>query len=521
MKFRKKLLSILISLCILSSFAVTAVYADTKDEIITETIEFVTMESSYDTGGKILEDLSEAEAAMKAGAEQLEREIYVTGLGVNKDNVAQFYYNFIFENPQYFYLFSGLSYKFNPADNSVISIHPKYITSEKNPGQDTAEEIAQQNAEIQEMKALFDKNTEKLMECIDDSMSETDKLLALHDALVCHVSYTDVPDGKYSKSVFTAYGAIAEGKGVCQSYTLAYEYLAKLAGINDIYFVSNSYHSWNMVKLNGNWYHIDATFDDPINDVLGRVSHKYFLISDAKLRSNDSSQNHSTWSPDYKAESTIYDESNNFWNKTESQIVFDNGKTYYVDMSSKDSNSNNVGIIKELGSDGTEKDLARITDYWKAPGGSYYIGNFTRIFKAGDCLYYNTSDSVIKVNLSDGKSETVYTLADDLKASNCIYGLKKGDNIIYIGYSPTPNNVATVIEYEYNFQESTEPQYKKGDVDKSGQVNIYDATYLQKFLAEIVESVDMELADMNGDNRISIVDCTLIQMVLAGTYEVN
>ena len=131
MKFRKKLLSILISLCILSSFAVTAVYADTKDEIITETIEFVTMESSYDTGGKILEDLSEAEAAMKAGAEQLEREIYVIGLGVNKDNVAQFYYNFIFENPQYFYLFSGLSYKFNPADNSVISIHPKYITSEK------------------------------------------------------------------------------------------------------------------------------------------------------------------------------------------------------------------------------------------------------------------------------------------------------------------------------------------------------------------------------------------------------
>lgn len=518
MSFKNRLLSILITLCILSSFAVTAAYADTNEEFITESIDFITMESNGVNEGRLTGDFSQAEQALNDGVEQLQRKINVAGMGITKENVSDFYLNFVFNNPQYFYIFSKLSYTYSQTDKSVIYIYPQYITSEKDPGKDTEQEIAQQNTEIQEMKVLFDKNTAKLMECIDDSMSVTEKLIALHDALVCHVSYTDKPDGSYSRSVFTAYGAIAEGKGVCQSYTLAYEYLVRLAGFEDIYFVSNTYHSWNMVKLDGNWYHIDVTFDDPVDDILGRVSHKYFLISDSKLLSNDS-QNHSTWSPEYKAESTIYDESVNLWNKTEAQIIFDNGKTYYVDMSTKGTNNNNIGIIKERSEDGTEKELARVTDYWKATGSSYYVGNYTRIFKDGDYLYYSTPEKIIRINVGTGQSETIYNLPEDIKASNCIYGMKKGENVIYIGYSSTPNNKSTVIEYEYGFSGNTEPEYKKGDVDKNGYVNINDVTYLQKYLVFIIESVDIDLADMDGNDRISISDCTLIQMVIAGTYE--
>ena len=34
-----------------------------------------------------------------------------------------------------------------------------------------------------------------------------------------------------------------------------------------------------VIEIDGNWYHADATWDDPVYDNLGRVMHNYFLIS--------------------------------------------------------------------------------------------------------------------------------------------------------------------------------------------------------------------------------------------------
>ena len=67
---------------------------------------------------------------------------------------------------------------------------------------------------------------------------------------------------------FSAYGVLCKGKGVCQSYALAFYRLAKELGF-DCRFVSSDpeegCHAWNIVKLDGKCYFVDCTWDDQLN----------------------------------------------------------------------------------------------------------------------------------------------------------------------------------------------------------------------------------------------------------------
>ena len=48
--------------------------------------------------------------------------------------------------------------------------------------------------------------------------------------------------------------------------------------------ICHNEHIWNLIKLDDNWYHLDATWDDPINEDIDTLSHKYYLISTNKLK---------------------------------------------------------------------------------------------------------------------------------------------------------------------------------------------------------------------------------------------
>ena len=58
------------------------------------------------------------------------------------------------------------------------------------------------------------------------------------------------------------------------------------------YKVSNDTHVWNMVYLDGNWLHLDVTFDDPVSsNGKNYLSHDYFLISTERLKELDKKEN--------------------------------------------------------------------------------------------------------------------------------------------------------------------------------------------------------------------------------------
>lgn len=114
--------------------------------------------------------------------------------------------------------------------------------------------------------------------------SDYEKELYLHDALIKKVTYT------YSKlEEQNGYTTLVEGKGVCAGYAFALQYLLMRAGIQSYYVVgyAGENHAWNLAKIDGEWYYVDATWDDPLyngSDDPYSPYYSYFNITTNKLK---------------------------------------------------------------------------------------------------------------------------------------------------------------------------------------------------------------------------------------------
>ena len=113
----------------------------------------------------------------------------------------------------------------------------------------------------------------KAYESLDlEGKSDFEKIKRIYDYVMDCVAY----DFSYSR--YTAYHALAEGYTVCQGYALLIYRLMLMAGLDCRYITGDAGgpHAWNIVKLDGVYYHVDATWDDPIMDA---TKYEYFLRS--------------------------------------------------------------------------------------------------------------------------------------------------------------------------------------------------------------------------------------------------
>lgn len=135
--------------------------------------------------------------------------------------------------------------------------------------------------EINEINNKVDKI---LSENVNNNMPPKEKIRAIHDYIINHTEYDKLKYENKNDDTYkfnTAYGVLIEGYGTCNGYADAMEiFLDKMNIIN--YKISNEEHIWNLVYLDGKWYHLDLTWDDPISDInINRDT--YFLISTKTL----------------------------------------------------------------------------------------------------------------------------------------------------------------------------------------------------------------------------------------------
>ena len=121
---------------------------------------------------------------------------------------------------------------------------------------------------------------------INDSMSTYDKIKAFHDYIINRYSYDE---NKGYKS-YSAYTLITKGKAICGGYSdLMAIYLNRLGVKN--YKISSNTHIWNFIYLDGYWYHLDATWDDPVaSDGKAHLLHNFFMIRTDELRNLDNKE---------------------------------------------------------------------------------------------------------------------------------------------------------------------------------------------------------------------------------------
>ena len=131
---------------------------------------------------------------------------------------------------------------------------------------------------------------EKLQKAMDAALTslnlkdktEYEKIKAIYDYIADHVDYDyeHLPLGNAYPTMFSAYGALCEGRAVCQGYAQLFYRMCRAEGL-DVRIVSGYGngipHAWNIVKISDLYYNADCTWDGQDKD----TRHDWFLLSDS------------------------------------------------------------------------------------------------------------------------------------------------------------------------------------------------------------------------------------------------
>ena len=153
--------------------------------------------------------------------------------------------------------------------------------------------IQNENIETSEIK---DSVINKIIDSnITDDMSEYDKVKVIHDYIIKETKYDidNLNNNTIPSIDYTAKGVLEKHIGVCRGYAEAFKLLMDRLKIECVIVsgeASNISHAWNKVKLDGEWYNIDCTYDDPVThekeDTCGddsNLQYDYFLITDSQI----------------------------------------------------------------------------------------------------------------------------------------------------------------------------------------------------------------------------------------------
>ena len=126
---------------------------------------------------------------------------------------------------------------------------------------------------------------ERIVQDMPIGLNDFEKVKYVNDFVVLNTAY----NLESAASPYTPYSILFNGEGVCEGYALTTLLLLEASGVETRYIsgeVETGLHAWNLVKLDGEWYHLDTTWNDPVPNQPGKVRYDYFLVSDATLRAD-------------------------------------------------------------------------------------------------------------------------------------------------------------------------------------------------------------------------------------------
>ena len=351
-------------------------------------------------------------------------------------------------------------------------------------------------------------------------LTDLQKLLLLHDRIAVRCEYDYEGYEKYMKVVeynpyaqigdyvapesFGMYGALVLGVAVCEGYSRSYQYMLNELGIENYLCSSvDLCHVWNIVKLNGEYYHVDITFDDApcssgngVNkigaDRTGHVNHNNFL------RSTDGiiGESHEADDFDTTPDDTAYDDY--FWQDSETAFTLLKGKIYYIDNSSEK-------LMRWQGGNGTgDTELYDVSDNW-----GYYLSNYVCLSGDKNYLYFNSSDTVYEFDVVNNTRGVIHNL--QLESGMEIYGFKAYHNEFYCDIASSPNYYA---EDKYNNMHRHKYSNEGIDISAAARVScesvVKDMEYTGKPITfpidiyaggkHLVENVDFTVSYENNIN---------------------
>lgn len=176
----------------------------------------------------------------------------------------------ILDNPEFFYIDITKMYLLTNITTRVFST--TYSVSIGSNGGSYLE--SDFNSEQDVLDAMYDVETIKNNIISQANGNTIEKIKVVHDYLVGTVEY----DKSAGNAIYDSYGALINRRAVCEGYAKAFKYILDDMGIPCIIVCgtgTNSKnitesHAWNYVLIDGNWYAMDVTWDDPV--ITGNVT---------------------------------------------------------------------------------------------------------------------------------------------------------------------------------------------------------------------------------------------------------
>lgn len=517
---KKRIMSLLMVLFLSAGFVQTPVQAEAavvQTESITITDEdrynpeyYEEPEIIYPSAKKSMSRAVRAQQTLEeyvvSAIENFQTEIDISAYNIPRSKVGEEYQKILNNHPEIFYVGNGFRYSYNPQDVVVNITEISYL--------DTPDKIRLMRDELEAA-------AEQAVAQVDTSLDDYEQALIVHDYLVqnCEYDFENYEKNQVPDISHTAYGALVNHIAVCDGYSDAFSYIMenKLGVSCDVVSSDAMAHAWNMIEIGGKWYHVDATWDDPTKDNIGRVGHNYFLLSDGKI--SDSSHKHNSWNDLHPADSTSYDDA--FWAAdssiydgaleagVSSAICYNNGSWYYSKYQEDENDvtlQQAVKLVKKNELLGGSEEPVFATSVWSI-GNSYYSGSYMYLAKADGKVYFNTSTDIRQI-MEDGSVKTIY-MPKDL-SGNLVYGFTiRGNELWYAPQSKPSYEGYQQDIHKYTLQTVT--GISAADVTE---------TYTGQPVTITVEGLQagdvVQYADADGTYR-----SVQPEMIDAGTYEVS
>ncbi len=441
-----------------------------------------------------------------AGVAACETEISVFNgtNAITKEEFKVAFVSYLRDHPEHFWLGNTYSYYFNHTDGTVRSLLPIYIMS---------------GTELEAAKAAFDSAVGELLTGISSSMSEYDREKLLHDRLAAKISYVE------TGNAHNAYGAIVEGEAVCEGYAEAYQYLLQLAGLQSFVVTGESAstsvaHAWNIVRVNGKYYHVDLTWDDQP----GTLYYAYFNKTESRITEDHIIKDNHYTLPVCNSEDADYFTVNggkleSFDTDAVATMLKNGGLTARVYVTGdKDAfiaaflTETNIYTVLE------QANIRNLKSFGYSNCGREYILKF---YTCGHTVsgmatsFSNDLDDVTIQLIRSGTTNIAYKTAVKGKgASYSITGVAAGTYTVKVMKF---NHVTREYTVTINNDLTQDLQiFPVGDVNGNGEVDILDLVRLKCINVRNAAKADGTSADINGDGLVNAADIVSLRKLILG-----
>lgn len=191
-------------------------------------------------------------------------------LEINQDELNEIFMAVLYDNSEFFWV----DIKYNYVDyGTSVDFMPIYRFERE---------------KAIEMSEKLNDEVNGILKYADTLATDYEKELYFHNYVCDATVYSEETFGNLGD---TAYSSLIDGKAICEGYSRAMQMLLDKAGIYNYLVVGDGVsddgtepHMWNIVKINGENYHLDATWNDTGNE--DKVGYLYFNVNDAFI-SND------------------------------------------------------------------------------------------------------------------------------------------------------------------------------------------------------------------------------------------